>query len=119
MFILHLLSHVVLALGVLHLTDILLGAVAHFINFSNPLRLLENYRHALLGMAIAALATWQLRTGYAHQTVELREAGALWIVCAILIPIAYVAGLALFDQGDAVEDGDMGQGAESEDEGSA
>ncbi|KZP30315.1 CBD9-like protein, partial [Athelia psychrophila] len=90
------------ALCVLYAGQLVGGAVIHWVKPKNSAgRPVQNYGHAVLGLLIIALAFWQVRIGYKYvypewtlSTVPM-GVNTVWIVWVALIPILYVAGLAL------------------------
>jgi hypothetical protein len=57
-----------LALFVLYLIQVTLGNIIHYIKPRRPTgRPVQNYVHAVLGIAIIALAFWQVRLGYKQE----------------------------------------------------
>ncbi|KAG2015526.1 hypothetical protein CC2G_008790 [Coprinopsis cinerea AmutBmut pab1-1] len=91
-----------IALLVLYIVQVSLGAFIHFVKPKNrPGRPPQNYLHAVLGIAIIALALWQVRTGYRQEWPESTGRPAangvniVWHVWVVLLPVAYGAGLAL------------------------
>ncbi|KZP07363.1 CBD9-like protein [Athelia psychrophila] len=90
------------ALCVLYFVQLIGGAVIHWVKPKNSTgRPVQNYGHAALGLLIIALAFWQVRTGYMYEYPEWTSGtvptgvNTLWIVWVVLIPIFYIAGLAL------------------------
>ncbi|KZP34370.1 hypothetical protein FIBSPDRAFT_971280 [Athelia psychrophila] len=79
------------------------GAVIHWIKPKNAKRRpIQNYMHAVLGIAIIALAFYQVWTGYHNEWPTMTGLGntpngvnLLWVVWVILIPVLYFVGLAL------------------------
>ncbi|KAJ7141920.1 hypothetical protein C8R43DRAFT_1016841 [Mycena crocata] len=85
----------------LYLAQCLIGALIHFVKPKTATRRpLQNYFHALLGLAIIALSMYQIRTGFREEWPSFTGRGpapnginTLWIVWCVLLPVLYGAGL--------------------------
>ncbi|KAJ7502499.1 hypothetical protein B0H11DRAFT_1988792 [Mycena galericulata] len=98
-----------------------LGAFIHFVKPKNSQsRPLQNYFHAVLGIAIIAFSMYQIRTGYNVEWPAYTGLGSvpsgintLWLLWCILLPILYAAGLWFlpkqYRQEDAYRKGWMGK----------
>jgi len=91
-----------LALFVLYLIQVTLGNIIHYIKPRRPTgRPVQNYVHAVLGIAIIALAFWQVRLGYKQEFKPFTghpvpdSVNSAWLALVIIIPVAYFAGTAL------------------------
>ncbi|KAF7978967.1 hypothetical protein HWV62_44209 [Athelia sp. TMB] len=93
-----------IALFVLYFAQLAFGALIHFVRVASAgpaRRPPQNYAHAVMGLLILALAGWQVRTGFRTEYPEWTTGRVpmgvetLWIVWVVLIPAAYLAGLAL------------------------
>lgn len=77
------------------------GTLVHFVKSKTKVRRPANYSHVSFGLFIIGLAFWQVRTGYSREYLEWTTGRApkgvntLWIVWVVVIPLAYIAGLAL------------------------
>jgi len=97
-------------LFVLYGTQCLLGGVIHFVKpVKATRRPVQNYAHAILGIAIIALAFYQVRTGYKVEWLNATGRSApvavdvlwhLWVVC---LPLAYFSGLGFLKKQYAQE----------------
>jgi len=92
-----------IALLVLYFVQCALGAFIHFVkDASRARRPPQNYLHAVIGIALIALALYQVHSGYDHEwpTTTGRDplpsgVKTLFIIWAILLPLSYALGLAL------------------------
>jgi len=95
-----------LTLLILYVIQVLLGAIAHFFKLPSLFRghrAPHNYLHVLLGLAILALAQWQVHyglftewafaTGGLHQVPE--SAKHAWLALVIVFWALFGLGLAL------------------------
>ncbi|KAJ7120690.1 hypothetical protein C8R43DRAFT_900556 [Mycena crocata] len=85
----------------LYWTQCVIGALIHFVKPKHVTRRpLQNYFHAVLGLAIIGLAMYQIRTGFREEWPTFSGRGSvskgintLWLVWCIVLPIIYAAGL--------------------------
>ncbi|KIY67078.1 hypothetical protein CYLTODRAFT_15119 [Cylindrobasidium torrendii FP15055 ss-10] len=92
-----------LALFILWLIQCTLGALIHFVKPKFSLRRPpQNYVHAVIGLSIIAIAFYQVRLGYRTTWPLVTGRGAVgkgadivWYIWVVLVPLAYIAGLAL------------------------
>lgn len=95
-----------IAIFVLYVAQFVLGFVIHFFKPSSwtvdQRRPLQNYGHAILGLAIIGLSFYQVRLGYHTEWVNTtgrqpisNAANIVWYVWVALIPVLYILGLAL------------------------
>ncbi|KAJ7879824.1 hypothetical protein B0H13DRAFT_1630611 [Mycena leptocephala] len=81
-----------------------IGAIIHFFKPKNSKgRPPQNYLHAVFGLIIIVLGMYQIRTGYDDEWPLYAGSGRLpkgvnllWIIWAILLSVAYAAGLVFF-----------------------
>ncbi|KAL6303522.1 hypothetical protein BKA93DRAFT_818015 [Sparassis latifolia] len=94
-----------LALFVLYILQIVLGAVIHYWKpgffLLGGRRPIQNYFHAVFGLVIIGLSFYQVRTGYRDEW-EIstgrgisNAANIVWYIWIVLLPVLYLAGLAL------------------------
>jgi len=99
----------------LYLFQCSLGAFIHYVKPKNFVTIVgrqpQNYFHAVFGLAIIALAMYQIRTGYRDEWPQYAQSGdvpkgvnVLWIVWCIVLPILYAAGLSLLPKQYRQED---------------
>jgi len=95
-----------LAIFVLYLVQISLGGFIHYIkpkSFTvDRKRPIQNYGHAVLGLAIIVLAFYQVRTGFKTEWFLTtgrspvgNGANIVWYIWVVVIPLAYIGGLFL------------------------
>ncbi|KAF5374583.1 hypothetical protein D9757_010155 [Collybiopsis confluens] len=100
-------------LFVLYIFQCLLGAFIHWVKpkvkssvstaASRGRRPLQNYLHAIVGLVLIGLGFYQVRNGYRVEWFKLRRGeivqgdGADWVwdIWIVVVPISYLAGLAL------------------------
>lgn len=94
-----------ITLLVLYILQVSLGAIIHFFKpkawANGGRRPAQNYIHAILGIAIIALALFQARTGYTTEWPRVTSRAAaggvniVWYIWVVLLPVLYFGGLAL------------------------
>ncbi|KII92708.1 hypothetical protein PLICRDRAFT_481813 [Plicaturopsis crispa FD-325 SS-3] len=92
-----------IAIFVLYFVQCGAGAVIHrFKPSTNGRRPIQNYVHALMGLTLIAFAFYEVRTGYSQEWPNQTGRGKLpraipivWYIWIVLLPVLYLAGLAL------------------------
>ncbi|TDL18798.1 hypothetical protein BD410DRAFT_792984 [Rickenella mellea] len=103
-----------LALLILYIIQVLLGAIIHFFKtpyFFSGRRPPQNYLHATIGLAIIALAFYQVHYGITFEWYELtgglhvvpHSVMSAWIAVAVVFWTLYVIGLALLPRQYKIE----------------
>ncbi|KAF7368673.1 CBD9-like protein [Mycena venus] len=88
----------------LYVIQCAIGAIIHFFKPKNAKRRpIQNYFHAVFGLAVIALGMYQIHTGYDEEWPRYSGLGelpngvnVLWYIWFILMVVAYAAGLLLF-----------------------
>ncbi|KAL0067391.1 hypothetical protein AAF712_005620 [Marasmius tenuissimus] len=90
-----------LAAFILYFVQVLLGVFIHKIKLGKGRRPPQNYLHAILGLAIIAIAMAQVRSGYRTEWPKVSGRGPvsnganiIWYVWVVLLPALYFVGLA-------------------------
>ncbi|KAJ7803786.1 hypothetical protein B0H14DRAFT_1633589 [Mycena olivaceomarginata] len=85
----------------LYFVQCFIGALIHYVKPKNSTRRPpQNYFHAVFGLAIIALAMYQIRTGYRTEWPNYTGLGSipnsvniLWMVWVVILPVMYAVGL--------------------------
>lgn len=99
-----------LALFIMYLFQVTLGAVIHFVKPANRTsRPLQNYAHAIIGLLIIALAMYQVYLGFHREWPRTglqpfpKGVKIFYIIWVVLLPVLYFSGLALLPRQFAQE----------------
>ncbi|KAG8793633.1 hypothetical protein FRC16_010874 [Serendipita sp. 398] len=91
-----------LVIVLLYVVQCMLGGVIHHFKPARATgRPPQNYFHAILGITIIALSFWQVHTGFDIEWESIggepvsKSIRAWWTAWIVIIPLMYVAGLAL------------------------
>ncbi|TFK91609.1 hypothetical protein K466DRAFT_515061 [Polyporus arcularius HHB13444] len=95
-----------IAIFVLYFIQCALGALVHYVKPTSwtvrRKRPVQNYFHAILGLLVIGLAFYQVRNGFTEEWTRVssrppisKAANIVWYVWVALVPVLYLAGLAL------------------------